>query len=264
MYFIMSFCFYLIILNLTISTIEGGTLLTERIVWNPVRYVDPGKEDKIIPFKIAGPGILQVRWTIEPFYCVNYPMRSDSVFKIPELWNFGWKHIRREHLYDGKPGEDYKVSSMCYLSDKIKKATFIDEYEVPAKPFSGMFVITSPLYCSFNACDRRGAAFWAEARFIAGHGQPTGTVGHVAQLPKPQSAHFDKPTYKGYRLNICRVWASDCGKGAADAFCSTKGYTHAESWEVDHDIGHISPTIVIGSEQICNQSFCDGFKFINL
>ena len=76
------------------------------------------------------------------------------------------------------------------------------------------------------------------------------------------ASSFDKPTYKGYRLDICRVWAGDCGKGAADAFCRTKGFASAESWEVDHDIGHISPTIVISSERICNQRLCDGFKFI--
>jgi len=80
--------------------------------------------------------------------------------------------------------------------------------------------------------------------------------------PKPEAARFDKPTYKEYRLDICRVWAGDCGKGAADAFCRTKGYAAAESWEFDNDIGHISPTIVISSEQICSQSYCDGFKFI--
>jgi len=73
---------------------------------------------------------------------------------------------------------------------------------------------------------------------------------------------FYYPKIKGYRLDWCRLWGTDCGKGAADAFCRLKGYTGAESWEIDPDIGLRSPTYVIGSGQICNQSFCDGFKYI--
>ena len=73
---------------------------------------------------------------------------------------------------------------------------------------------------------------------------------------------FYYPKIKGYRLDWCRIWGRDCGKGAADAFCRLKGYTEAKSWEIDPDIGLRSPTYVIDSGQICNQSFCDGFKYI--
>ena len=73
---------------------------------------------------------------------------------------------------------------------------------------------------------------------------------------------FYYPKIKGYRLDWCRLWGKDCGKGAADAFCHLKGYTKAKAWKIDPDIGLRSPTYVIGSGQICNQSFCDGFKYI--
>jgi|GEM_PF-3078332 hypothetical protein len=79
---------------------------------------------------------------------------------------------------------------------------------------------------------------------------------------KQKSFTFNHPTIKGYRLDWCRLWATDCGKGAADAFCRLRGYARAESWEMDPDIGLRSPTYVIDSGQICNQWFCDGFKYI--
>ncbi len=77
-----------------------------------------------------------------------------------------------------------------------------------------------------------------------------------------QGPLFEKPTHKGYRLDSCRQWATDCGKGAADAFCRTKGYAAAESWEIDNDIGLVTPTITIDGGQICDKLFCDGFKYI--
>jgi choice-of-anchor C domain-containing protein len=73
---------------------------------------------------------------------------------------------------------------------------------------------------------------------------------------------FKKPSIDNYRLDWCRVWGADCGKGAADAFCRLKGYEKAINWEEAFDIGASSPTKVISSGQICNQGFCDGFKFI--
>jgi len=89
----------------------------------------------------------------------------------------------------------------------------------------------------------------------------SGGAGHtrIEGYPAGQSnssvptGYFEKPTYKGYRLDFCREWATDCGKGAADVFCRMKGYSYAESWAVDSDIGHISPTIVITTEQICDK-----------
>jgi hypothetical protein len=263
--FVMIFSFFLAFFYLGTSEIQAQTLLYEKIVWKPAQYVDPRKESKRIPFKITGPGILQIRTSLQPYYCVTHAMKYESVFGIPGLWEFGWKQITQRYLYDGKPAEHYKVGLMCYLESKIKRATFLDEFEIPAKQYKGEFVITSPMKCSFNECHRRGAILWAVAEFIPGSNiKPSGSdkVGQASETTKPKTAHFDKPTYKGYRLDICRVWGAECGKEAADAFCRTKGYNRADSWEIDHDIGHISPTIIISSGQICNQNFCDGFKFI--
>ncbi len=73
---------------------------------------------------------------------------------------------------------------------------------------------------------------------------------------------FYNPEISGYRLDWCRVWASQCGKPAADEFCKKQGYTEAVRWEMAPDIGNITPTKVIGTGQICDQGFCDGFKYI--
>ncbi|MBW1744301.1 MAG: PAN domain-containing protein [Deltaproteobacteria bacterium] len=82
-----------------------------------------------------------------------------------------------------------------------------------------------------------------------------------APLP-PTSNVFRKPMVKRYRLDWCRQWAADCGKGAADAFCRAKGFRNAKAFEQDPDIGGHSPTYVIGTGQICDEGFCDGFKFV--
>jgi hypothetical protein len=56
---------------------------------------------------------------------------------------------------------------------------------------------------------------------------------------------FTYPTVRGYRLDWCRQWATDCGRGAADAFCRGARYSRAKSWEKDPNIGQHSPTYVI-------------------
>ncbi len=79
----------------------------------------------------------------------------------------------------------------------------------------------------------------------------------------PQRQYFFRPMINGYRLDWCRVWAADCGQGAADAFCKNNGYWRAISFEIDDDIGLGDPTYVIGTGQICSEQFCDGFKVIS-
>ena len=73
---------------------------------------------------------------------------------------------------------------------------------------------------------------------------------------------FSYPTIDGYRLDRCRTWGTDCEEGAANAFCRSKGFRRAKSWEIDYDIGERTPTKIIGTGQICKESFCDGFKSI--
>jgi hypothetical protein len=73
---------------------------------------------------------------------------------------------------------------------------------------------------------------------------------------------FPLPEHEGYRVDLCRVWGSECGQAAADEFCRRNGFTSAEGFTIDQDIGGATPTRTIVDGGICNQEFCDGFESI--
>ena len=77
------------------------------------------------------------------------------------------------------------------------------------------------------------------------------------------TAQFQSPIFQGNRLDWCRDWSKDCGKGAADAWCKSMGYEAASSKiQIAENIGKSSPTKIISTGQVCDQDFCDGFKSI--
>jgi hypothetical protein len=73
---------------------------------------------------------------------------------------------------------------------------------------------------------------------------------------------FPLPEFKGHRVDLCRVWGNECGQAAADEFCRRSGFSSAEGFTVDHDIGAATPTRTLVDGGICNQAFCDGFESI--
>ena len=75
---------------------------------------------------------------------------------------------------------------------------------------------------------------------------------------------FKKPRWgsNDLRLDWCLNWGTDCGKPAADNFCMRRRYTAALDFAVEPNIGALEPTIVSGSNQVCNKNTCDGFKYI--
>jgi hypothetical protein len=86
---------------------------------------------------------------------------------------------------------------------------------------------------------------------------------------KNRLAYTDRHTYKNtsYWRDDLRVdWCVDsgrgCGQPAADNFCNRKHWTGAAAFEQDPDVGASTPTITGRSFEVCNQSFCDGFKYI--
>jgi hypothetical protein len=72
---------------------------------------------------------------------------------------------------------------------------------------------------------------------------------------------FANPSWKGYRLDACLQWGTNCGKPRADAFCRAQGFTDSFDSTLDANAGYAA-TRLIGTDQICNASFCVGFQQI--
>ena len=72
-----------------------------------------------------------------------------------------------------------------------------------------------------------------------------------------------KPKIDGYRLDWCYKWGIQCGEAAADRFCKSRGFEQSVSFAIAEDIGATNPTKVMGTGQICEDPFCDGFSKIS-
>jgi len=83
--------------------------------------------------------------------------------------------------------------------------------------------------------------------------------GFISNLSASDTIKIDNPKIKGIALDWCKTWGVDCGKPAADYFCKYKGYEESILFEEEHDIGY---TRILKTGQICNDKFCDSFKFI--
>lgn len=86
----------------------------------------------------------------------------------------------------------------------------------------------------------------------------------AARAAATSTAAFDKPRIDigaglTKRLDLCKVWASECGQPAADAFCALHGFKRAVRYTQDLDIGD---TAIISSHQVCSDPGCDGFARI--
>ncbi|WP_417911188.1 hypothetical protein [Candidatus Electronema sp. PJ] len=88
----------------------------------------------------------------------------------------------------------------------------------------------------------------------------------LADSPLPEgtivNTPFPSPQFEDKRLDWCLSWAKDCGKAAADAWCKAQGFELASKFEIDENIGKVSPTKIFSTGQSCDQDFCDGFKMI--
>jgi hypothetical protein len=80
--------------------------------------------------------------------------------------------------------------------------------------------------------------------------------------PNPSTVTVNAPKWKGDRLDWCQNWSTGCGKPAADSFCKATGFETAVAFQQAPDIGSVQRTRLIATGAVCDQGFCDGFKFI--
>jgi len=64
------------------------------------------------------------------------------------------------------------------------------------------------------------------------------------------------------RIDLCLHWGMECAGEAADVYCKSLGFDRVSQWEPDPDVGATSPTVVIGTGQICSEPHCDSFASI--
>jgi hypothetical protein len=71
---------------------------------------------------------------------------------------------------------------------------------------------------------------------------------------------FDRPRYKDQfsRLDACYTFGQECGKKAADEYCSIHGFPGARNFETEH----ARPTQTIADGKTCDGNFCASFKYI--
>ena len=70
---------------------------------------------------------------------------------------------------------------------------------------------------------------------------------------------YTQPRWFDDRLDWCLSWGTNCGKPAADNFCKRRRFMGAINFASEPGVGR---TRVSGTNQICNGTFCVGFKTI--
>lgn len=83
-----------------------------------------------------------------------------------------------------------------------------------------------------------------------------------SRIVEAETKTFDNPTFRGDRLDWCVNWGEGCGAPAATAWCKTVGFDESIGSNQAPDIGASTPTRLIATGEVCNQSYCDGFTSI--
>ncbi len=86
----------------------------------------------------------------------------------------------------------------------------------------------------------------------------------VASGPAPATTQtFANPSVEGVRLDWCAHFGTACGQAAADLFCRQSGFTNAQRFTIDPNIGRRGiATLVFGDGRLCNGANCSGFRAI--
>jgi hypothetical protein len=108
----------------------------------------------------------------------------------------------------------------------------------------------------------KSSSKWRRVLPIVLSGAAVGSAILLIYLLNPERQVFPEPMYGEFRLDACFVWADRCGQEPANEWCKSKGFKRAidYSTETVGDQGIV--TKLIGTQGICKESFCAGFKYI--
>lgn len=81
----------------------------------------------------------------------------------------------------------------------------------------------------------------------------------LTALPAAGQQTFEKPKVDGIALDWCLRPGADCGKPAADGFCSSRALGPAQGFTKADDVGK---TLILGTKQVCSDPSCDAFAAI--
>lgn len=87
-------------------------------------------------------------------------------------------------------------------------------------------------------------------------------LGMMVSSAQASEQTFAKPKAGPFQIDWCLQFGSQCGKPAADKFCQSKGFVQSNDFVQAVDIGASTPTIVLGTGQVCNAPVCDGFTYV--
>lgn len=73
---------------------------------------------------------------------------------------------------------------------------------------------------------------------------------------------FNYPKNGSYRLDWCYKFQNSCGARAARQYCIRKGFDDQIGFRIDEDIGEETPTRTLQDKQVCDEEYCDGFRYI--
>ena len=80
--------------------------------------------------------------------------------------------------------------------------------------------------------------------------------------PPRKEETFQKPMHGNLRLDVCQQFGRNCGEPAATAWCKTRGFTRAKDFETEKVGAAGIKTRLIGTDQVCQGSFCTSFTHI--
>ena len=86
----------------------------------------------------------------------------------------------------------------------------------------------------------------------------------VASTPaSAKTQSFTSPSVRGVRLDWCAHFGIGCGKTAADFFCQQNGFSTADRFTIDENVGRRGvATLVLGDNRLCRGPTCSGFRVI--